>query len=172
MKITTLEGLLAEELKDIYSAEHQMIEALPKMVEAAQSADLRHVFETHLGQTQEHASRLENICTQLDIKPKGKKCRAMEGLIAEGKEAIDGDYEPALRDVALIGAAQRVEHYEMAAYGTARAHARQLGLMSIANLLDQTLDEEKKADQLLTGLAENRVNVQAAMSEVTGTSGR
>lgn len=165
MKITTLEGLLTDELRDIYSAETQMVRTLPKLAEVAHSDDLRHAFETHLEQTREHVIRIEHLCTQLGVQPKGKKCLAMEGLVAEGNEAIKGDYEFDLRDAALIGAAQRVEHYEMAAYGTARAHARQLGLMAIANLLDETLEEEKRTDQLLTGLAENRVNVQAAMAE-------
>jgi ferritin-like metal-binding protein YciE len=167
MKITTLEGLLADELKDIYSAETQMIKALPKLIEAAEAGDLRLAFEDHLVETRRHAERLEQICEQLDVDPSGKKCLAMEGLINEGKEVLKSGMEPELRDVALIGAAQRVEHYEMAAYGTARAHARQLGLINIANLLNWTLDEEKKADQRLTDLAENRINVQAAMRQGT-----
>lgn len=165
MKITTLEGLLADELKDIYSAENQMIKALPKLIEAAETGDLRLAFEDHLLETRRHAERIEQICEQLDVDPSGKKCLAMEGLINEGKEVIKSGMEPELMDVALIGAVQRVEHYEMAAYGTARAHARQLGLINIANLLNGTLDEEKKADQRLTDLAENRINVQAAMRQ-------
>ncbi len=165
MKITTLEGLLADELQDIYSAENQVIRALPKLAQAADSVDLREAFEEHLEQTQRHAERIEQICEQLNIKPKGKKCLGMEGLIEEGKEVLSRDMEPDLLDAALIGAAQRVEHYEITAYGTARAHARQLGLINIADLLSLTLEEEKKTDQRLTGLAENRVNVQAAMSE-------
>jgi ferritin-like metal-binding protein YciE len=163
MKITTLEGLLADELKDIYSAETQMIKALPKLIEAAEAADLRLAFEDHLVETRHHVERIEQICEQLDVDPVGKKCVAMEGLVNEGKEVIRSGMEPELMDVALIGAAQRVEHYEIAAYGTARAHARQLGLINIANLLNWTLDEEKKVDQRLTELAENRINVQAAM---------
>ena len=164
MKITTLEELLTDELKDIYSAETQMIKALPKMIEAAEAGDLRLAFEDHLAETRRHAERIEQICEQLDVDPTGKKCLAMDGLINEGKEVLRSGMEPELMDVALIATAQRVEHYEIAAYGTARAHARQLGLINIANLLNWTLDEEKKADQRLTDLAENRINVQAAMS--------
>jgi len=165
MKLLTLDGLLADELKDIYSAENQMIKALPKLAEACDSDDLRRAFEEHLEQTRQHVQRIEQICEQLSIKPKGKKCMGMEGLVAEGAEILEADVEPDVLDAALIGAAQRVEHYEIAAYGTARAHARQLGFMNVADILSQTLEEEKKADLLLTGLAENRINVEAAMGE-------
>lgn len=167
MKITTLEGLLEDELKDLYSAETQMIKIFPKLIEVADSGDLRLAFEEHLAETQRHAERLEQICDQMDMQPTGKKCLAMEGLINEGKEVLKSGMEPELMDVALVGAAQRVEHYEIAAYGTARAHARQLGLINIANLLNWTLEEEKKANQRLTDLAENRINVQAAMRQGT-----
>jgi len=165
MKLLTLDGLLADELKDIYSAENQMIKALPKLAEACDSDDLRRAFEEHLEQTRQHVQRIEQICEQLGVKPKGKKCMGMEGLVAEGTEILEADVEPDVLDAALIGAAQRVEHYEIAAYGTARAHARQLGFMNVADILSQTLEEEKKADLLLTGLAENRINVEAAMGE-------
>ena len=167
MKITTLEGLLADELKDLYSAESQMIKALPKMADAAVSDDLGRALEEHLEQTRRHAERIEQICEQLNIKPKGKKCMCMEGVVEEGREVMTTAMEPDLLDAALIGAAQRAEHYEIAAYGTARAHARQLGLINVADILNQTLEEEKRADQRLTGLAENRVNVQAAMGVAT-----
>jgi len=165
MKLITLDGLLADELKDIYSAENQMIKALPKLAAAADSDDLRQAFEEHLEQTRQHVQRLEQICEQLGVKPRGKKCMGMEGLVEEGAEILEADVEPDVLDAALIGAAQRVEHYEIAAYGTARAHARQLGFMNVADLLGQTLEEEKKADLRLTGLAENRINVEAAMGE-------
>ncbi len=165
MKITTLEGLLADELQDIYSAENQLIRALPNLAEAADSDDLRRAFDEHLEQTHRHVERIEQICRQLNIKPKGKKCLGMEGLLEEGKEVLSSEMDPDLLDAALIGAAQRAEHYEITAYGTARAHARQLGLLNIADLLNQTLEEEKRTDLRLTGLAENRINVQAAMSE-------
>jgi ferritin-like metal-binding protein YciE len=164
MKITTLEEVLTDELKDIYSAENQLIKALPKMARAAESNDLRQAFEKHLEQTRLHAQRIEEICGDLKVKPGGKKCVGMEGLIEEGKEVLQSDGEPEPLQAALIGAAQRVEHYEIAAYGTARAHAKQLGYMKAVDLLGQTLEEEKEADELLTKLAENRINVKAAMS--------
>ena len=167
MKITTLEGLLEDELKELYSAETQMIKIFPKLIEVAASGDLRLAFEDHLTETQRHVQRIEQICEQMDMEPTGKKCLAMEGLINEGKEVLKSGMEPGLMDVALVGAAQCVEHYEIAAYGTARAHARQLGLINIANLLNWTLEEEKKTNQRLTDLAENRINVQAAMRQGT-----
>lgn len=163
MKVTTLEEVLADELKDLYSAENQLIKALPKMAKAAESGDLRKAFETHLEQTRVHAQRIEQICSDLNIKPRGKKCVGMEGLIEEGKEVLQRDAAPEPMQAALIGAAQRVEHYEIAAYGTARAHAMQLGYVKAADLLGQTLEEEKQADERLTQLAENRINVKAAM---------
>ena len=164
MRITTLEELLTDELKDIFSAENQLIKALPKMAKAAESSDLRQAFEKHLEQTRLHAQRIEEICGDLNVKPGGKKCLGMEGLIEEGKEVLQSDAEPEPLQAALIGAAQRVEHYEIAAYGTARAHAKQLGYMKAVDLLRQTLEEEKQTDELLTKLAENRINVKAAMS--------
>jgi ferritin-like metal-binding protein YciE len=167
MTMTSLEELLNDELKDLYSAESQIIKALPKMAEAATSNDLVRAFEEHLEQTHRHVERIEQACEQLNVKPRGKKCAGMEGVIEEGKEALKESMESDVRDAALIGAAQRVEHYEIAAYGTARAHARQLGLTNVADILSQTLEEEKRTDQKLTGLAENRVNVQAAMGEGT-----
>jgi len=164
MRITTFEELLTDELKDIYSAENQLIKALPKMAKAAESSDLRQAFAKHLEQTRLHAQRIEEICGDLNVKPGGKKCLGMEGLIEEGKEVLQSDAEPEPLQAALIGAAQRVEHYEIASYGTARAHARQLGYMKAVDLLGQTLKEEKQTDDLLTKLAENRINVKAAMS--------
>ena len=164
MRITTLEELLTDELKDIYSAENQLIKALPKMAKAAESSDLRQAFEKHLEQTRLHAQRIEEICTDLNVKPGGKKCLGMEGLIEQGKEVLQSDADPEPLQAALIGAAQRVEHYKIAAYGTARAHAKQLGYMKAVDLLGQTLEEEKQTDELLTKLAENRINVKAAMS--------
>jgi len=163
MKITTLEDLLVDELKDIYSAENQMIKALPKMAKAAELSDLRSAFETHLDQTRVHAKRIEQICADLNIKPSGKKCMGMQGLLEEGGEIMKADAQPEPLEAGLIGAAQRVEHYEIAAYGTARAHAKQLGFMKAADLLGQTLEEEKQTNRRLTELAENEINVQAAM---------
>ena len=164
MKITTLDELLHDELKDLYSAETQLIKALPKMAKAAESNDLRTAFEKHLEQTRVHAQRVEEICNDLKIKPAGKTCAGMEGAIREGEEVLQSDMGSEPKQAALIGAAQRVEHYEIAAYGTARAHARQLGYLKAVELLSQTLEEEKETDRKLTHLAENRVNVKAAMS--------
>jgi ferritin-like metal-binding protein YciE len=167
MKATTLDELLEDELKDIYSAETQLIQALPVMAQAAESGDLRAAFEKHLNQTRVHAQRIEEICNDLKTSPQGKTCTGMEGLIKEGQEIIQSEAESEPKQAALIGAAQRVEHYEIAAYGTARAHARQLGYLKAVDLLSQTLGEEKEADQQLTKVALNRVNVKAAMSSET-----
>ena len=164
MKITTLDELLEDELRDIYSAETQLIEALPQMAQAAESNDLRAALEKHLEQTRVHAQRIEDICNDLKTTPQGKTCMGMEGLIKEGEEVLQSDFESEPKQAALIGAAQRVEHYEIAAYGTARAHARQLGYLKAVDLLSKTLEEEKEADKKLTHVAENRVNVKAAMS--------
>ncbi|PYR77626.1 MAG: ferritin-like domain-containing protein [Acidobacteria bacterium] len=156
-----LEALLVEELKDLYSAENQIIKALPKMAKAATHAELRAAFEEHLAQTRGHVARLDEIAAELEVSSlKGKKCRGMEGIIEEGKERID-ELEDEMLDAGLIEAAQKVEHYEIAGYGTARAHARLLGLSKVAKLLQQTLDEEGKTDKKLTELAENVVNRDA-----------
>lgn len=164
MTVTKLDELLEDELKDIYSAETQLIKALPKLAKAAESNDLRTAFEKHLEQTRVHAQRIEEICSDLKTTPRGKNCAGMEGLIKEGNEIIQSDAEAETKQAALIGAAQRVEHYEIAAYGTARAHARQLGYLKAVDLLSQTLEEEKETDKKLTTVAINRVNVKAAMS--------
>lgn len=164
MKVTTLDELLEDELKDLYSAETQLIEALPKLAQAAESTDLRTVFEKHLEQTHLHAKRIEEVCADLKIAADGKECAGIAGLIKESEEILRSNAEAEPKQAALIGAAQRVEHYEIAAYGTARAHARQLGYLKAVELLSKTLEEEKEADKHLTQVAENRVNVQAAMS--------
>ncbi|RPJ26995.1 MAG: ferritin-like domain-containing protein [Chloroflexi bacterium] len=163
MKITNLDELLEDELRDLYDAETQLIKALPKLAKAAESNDLRAAFEKHLEQTRIHVQRVEEICNDLKIKPAGKTCVGMKGAIKEGEEVIQSDMEAEPKQAALVGAAQRVEHYEIAAYGTARAHARQLGYVKAFELLSQTLEEEKETDKKLTQLAENRVNVKAAM---------
>jgi ferritin-like metal-binding protein YciE len=160
-KITTPRDLLVEELKDLYSAENQLIKALPKMAKAAASDELREAFEMHLGETEEHATRLEKIGKKLGESMKGKKCKAMEGLIEEGKEVMGEDAEPALLDLALIGAAQKVEHYEIAGYGTARTLAELAGETDVAEILQETLDEEGKTDKLLTEIA-MELNLEAA----------
>ena len=157
----TLNELLMDEVKDLYSAENQLTKALPKMAKAAQNAQLRQAFEKHLRQTEEHVRRLERVAEQLGGSPRGKKCMGMEGLVAEGKELITEKPEADVLDAGLIGAAQKVEHYEIAAYGTARAHAEQLGLGQIAGLFQQTLDEELAANDKLTAIAEQQVNRQA-----------
>lgn len=164
MKITNLEQLLEDELKDLYSAEYQLLKALPAMAEAAESKDLRALFDKHLEQTQTHVQRIEEVCRDLNIEPSGKTCAGMAGLIKEAEEVIDSDMDAEPKQAALIGAAQRVEHYEIAAYGTARAHAKQLGYVKVYEILTQTLNEEKDTDQKLTQLAENRANVKAAMN--------
>ena len=163
MNITSLAELLEHELNDIHSAETQLVDALPKMASGAQSDDLRAALEKHLEQTRVHLQRIEEICADLKVSPGGETCKGMEGLIQEGQEVLQSGMEAEPKQAALIGAAQRVEHYEIAAYGTARAHARQLGYVKAYELLTKTLDEEKDTDQKLTQLAENRVNVKAAM---------
>jgi ferritin-like metal-binding protein YciE len=161
MKLDSLQDLLVEQLKDLYSAENQIIQALPKMAKAAESTELRDGFEEHLEQTRKHVQRLEQICEQLGVKPKGKKCRATEGLIEEGKELMGEDADPAVMDAGLIAAAQKVEHYEMASYGCARTWAEQLGLKDAAAMLHKTFEEEKATDQKLTELAKQRINQEA-----------
>jgi ferritin-like metal-binding protein YciE len=155
-----LKELYIDELKDLYNAETQLVKALPKLAKAASSDELREGFEDHLEQTKGHVQRLEKIFESLDESPKGKKCAGMEGLIKEGSEAMEEDYEGAVMDAALIGAAQRVEHYEMAGYGTASEFARILGEDEHVSLLHETLEEEKETDQKLTELAK-QINSEA-----------
>jgi len=155
-----LRELYVEELKDLYSAENQLVKALPKLAKAASSEQLREGFEEHLEQTRGHVQRLEKIFDALNESPKGKKCMGMEGLVKEGSEVMDEDFEGAVMDAALIGAAQRVEHYEIAAYGTVREIANVLGESEQASLLQQTLDEEEETDEKLTELAKE-INLQA-----------
>jgi len=157
IQMDSLAELLEDELKDIYNAENQLVKALPKMAKKASSVELKEAFTSHLEETQGHVQRLEKIGKSLGIKLTGKKCHAMEGLVEEGKEVIDEDGKSAIIDAALIGAAQRVEHYEMAAYGTVRAIAEELGHSDVARLLQQTLDEEGAADKKLTSIAEGEV---------------
>jgi ferritin-like metal-binding protein YciE len=162
MKLESLHDLFVDELKDLYNAENQLVKALPKMAKAASSDELRSAFQEHLEQTKEHVNRLEKVFKELNCNPKGKKCRAMEGLIEEGSERLDGDADGAVKDAALIAAAQRVEHYEIAGYGCVRTYAEQLGHSEAANLLQQTLDEEGATDKKLTQLAEGIINQEAA----------
>lgn len=161
MKIETLQDLFIDELRDLYDAEMQLIKALPKMANAAASSQLRTAFESHLRETEAQATRLERIFEQIGEKPTGQSCDAMKGLIKEGDKLVSNVDESPLRDAGLIGAANRVEHYEMAAYGTARTFAEMLGYNEAAQLLEQTLQEEKQADRKLTEIAEQMVNDNA-----------
>jgi ferritin-like metal-binding protein YciE len=161
MKLMMLDDLFVEEMQDLYSAENQLVQALPKIAKAASSPELRRAFEDHLEQTKGHVRRIEEIFSEVEGSPKGKKCVGMEGLLKEGKEFLDDEIQDEVRDAALISAAQRVEHYEIAGYGSARAHAEELGYSEAVMLLQQTLDEEKDADRKLTQIAETRVNEYA-----------
>jgi ferritin-like metal-binding protein YciE len=177
MKLESLQDLLVEQLKDLYSAENQLLKALPKMAKAATNPDLRSGFEEHLEQTKGQVERLEQVCEQLGVSPKGKKCVGLEGLVEEGKELLEEDADPTVLDAGLIAAAQKVEHYEMASYGCARTWAEQLGLTEAAGLLQETFEEEKATDEKLTQLAEQMVNRQAesgeeANGEANGATGK
>jgi ferritin-like metal-binding protein YciE len=160
MSNENLKKLYVDELKDLFSAENQLLKALPKMAKAASSEELRTGFEKHLEQTKGHVQRLEEIVQSLDETPKGKKCVGMEGLIKEGAEVMGEDFEDAVLDAGLIGAARRVEHYEMAAYGAVCEIAKVLGQTKHASLLEKTLAEETQTDQKLAGLAKD-INTQA-----------
>ena len=160
MPESDLKELYIDELKDLYSAENQLVKALPKLAKAASSDELREGFEQHLEQTKGHVQRLEQIFEMLGESPKGKTCAGMKGLVEEGQEMIDQDFEGSIKDAGLIGAAQRVEHYEIAGYGTVKAFAQTLGETEHVELLEQTLEEEKETDENLTELAE-QINSQA-----------
>jgi ferritin-like metal-binding protein YciE len=161
-KMTSLDELYVDLLKDLYSAENQLIKALPKMAKSAASSDLRRAFEEHLKQTKGHAERIERIFSDRDNgSPRGKKCVGMEGLVEEGKEIMQENMEEEVMDAGLIAAAQKVEHYEIASYGTARAWAQQMGYDRDADLLQKSLDEESIANEKLTQIAESHVNLQA-----------
>ena len=160
MKMNTLREMFVEELKDLYNAENQLIKALPKMAKAATSAELTRAFESHLKETKVHVERLEQVFETLGEAAKGKKCKAMEGLVEEGAEWMEEDADPDVMDAGLIACAQRVEHYEMAGYGCVRTYAKVLGETKVTGLLQKTLDEEGAADKKLTQLAE-RINVEA-----------
>jgi ferritin-like metal-binding protein YciE len=163
MKMESLEDLLVHELKDLYNAENQLLKALPKMSKAASSDELKKAFDEHTHVTEKQVQRLEKVFSELGQEAKGKKCHAMEGLLEEGQEIIkDKKMDSALKDAALIAAAQKVEHYEIAGYGTVRTFAGMLGRDNVKNLLQETLDEESRTDERLTKLAENSINLQAA----------
>jgi ferritin-like metal-binding protein YciE len=153
MKLDSLEDVFVHQLNDLYSAEDQLVEALPKMAEAASNGQLKQAFEHHLQETRDHRDRIQEIFGQLGKRRNGEECKAMKGLVEEGEEVVETSGESAAKDAALIAAAQRVEHYEIAAYGTARTLAGELGHDDAKDLLDQTLDEESNADKLLTKIA-------------------
>ena len=165
MEMETLQDLFVEELKDLYSAEAQLLKAMPKMVKKAQHPELKQAFETHMRETEGQVKRLDQIFETLGEKAKGKKCLAMEGLVNEAKEHMSEDMDDDVMDAALIGMAQKIEHYEIAGYGTARTYAKLLGNREIQRLLQETLDEEGKTDKLLTKLAESSINIEAAQPD-------
>lgn len=164
MKLESLNKLLEDQLKDLHSAETQLVKALPKMAKASASEALREAFTSHLEETKGHVERLDQVGQQLEMKLTGKKCKAMEGLIEEGKEVLEADGPGPIIDAALIAAAQRVEHYEISAYGTAKTLAKVLGYDQVVELLEQTEEEESAADEKLTGICEGEV-IPAAQSE-------
>jgi ferritin-like metal-binding protein YciE len=165
MSMDSLKDLYVDELKDLYSAENQLLKALPKMAKKAAAPELKRAFQDHLAQTEGHVSRLEKIFKGLGEKPNGKVCKAMKGLVEEGKEVIEEDGDASVLDAALIGAAQRVEHYEIAGYGVVRTFASLLGEEDAVGLLQRTLNEEAEADKKLTKLAESVINVEASEAE-------
>jgi ferritin-like metal-binding protein YciE len=172
MQLQDLQDLFVDQLRDLYNAENQLVKALPKMAKAASNEELSQGFLDHLEETKGHVDRLKQIFDKLGKKPTGKVCKAMEGLIEEGKEAMEEDAAPDVMDASLIAAAQRVEHYEMAGYGTVRSFAKLLGDSESAKLLQQTLDEEGACDKKLTKLAESTINIEANAGEGASSSSR
>ncbi len=173
MELDTLQALYIEGLRDLYSAENQILKALPKMRKAATNPEVQQAFDTHLAQTEEQVQRLVRIFDDLGVSPNGKHCKGMEGLIAEGKEMMEEDGEPDVIDAGLISSAQHVEHYEMAGYGSVRTYAELLGFDDHMDLLQQTLNEEEETDQLLTEIAMTSVNIAALehdAEEMVGSS--
>ncbi|WP_225307117.1 YciE/YciF ferroxidase family protein [Adhaeribacter soli] len=160
-KLKNLEELFHHQLKDLYSAEKQLLEALPKMAKKAQDPKLKAAFENHLAETEEQKARLEQVCEMIGISPGRMKCKAMEGLIEEGEEMIHEDAEPEVKDAGLIAEAQRIEHYEISGYGTAHHYAERLGLTDVAKILEETLKEEQNADTKLNKLAKGYINQKA-----------
>ncbi len=168
-EFNSFQDLFVNQLEDLYDAEQRLTQALPKMADAASSTQLKQAFREHLTETQRHVSRLETIFRQIGTDPKRETCQAMKGLISEGEEIVDATGDSSIKDAALIAAAQRVEHYEISGYGTARSFALRLGRHEAADLLQQTLEEEKAADQKLNQIAESSVNRQAS-AQATSTS--
>ena len=165
MKLKNLQDLYIEELRDVYNAESQILKALPKVIDAATSEELRSALEDHLDQTKEHVERLDEVFQNLGANPKGKKCAAMEGLVKECDEVLSEDMDENVRDAAIIASCQRIEHYEIAVYGTICTYAKLLDRDDDLDLLGQTLDEEKEADETLTDIAESNINPEAAEAE-------
>jgi ferritin-like metal-binding protein YciE len=172
MNLETLKELYVNELRDLYNAEGQLVKALPKMAKAASSDELKEAFEKHLEQTKGHVQRLEEVFEEIDETPKGKTCQAMKGLIEEGSEMLKADGEDSVIDAGIIVAAQKVEHYEIAGYGSVRTFAQLLGKDKSAELLQQTLDEESEANELLNKLAEDIVNPEALMEPELASNAR
>jgi ferritin-like metal-binding protein YciE len=162
MALESLQDLFVEQLQDLFDAEQQLVKAIPEMAKASSTDKLRKAFQMHLSQTEDQVRRLEQVFELLDMKPKGETCQAMQGLIREGKTIMKKDAEPAVLDAALIAAAQKVEHYEIASYGSVRTWAKELGYRDAANLLQETLEEESEANEKLTKIAESLVNPRAA----------
>lgn len=169
MKLKDLNALFLHELRDLYSAEKQLTKALPKMAKAATNEELQRGFEGHLEETEKQIKRLEEVFRELDASPRGPKCAAMEGLIEESKELLENEADPRVLDAALIGAAQRVEHYEIAGYGCVRSLAQQLGMTRLAEELQHTLDEEKKTNEKLNEIALGEVNEEAMAAAGDGS---
>ena len=175
-EFNSMNDLFVNQIEDLYDAEQRLTKALPKMAEAAHSSQLKQAFQSHLTETEGHVRRLEQIFREINTDPTRETCAAMKGLISEGEEMIKAHGDPDIKDAALIAAAQRVEHYEISGYGTARSFAQRLGLTQAANLLQQTLNEEKAADENLNTIAESSVNVKASgtaagTSRTTATTG-
>lgn len=160
-EFNNLQDLFVQQLKDLYDAEQQLTKALPQMAEAANSSSLRNAFNEHWRQTQDHVRRLEQVFRGINCEPESESCPAMKGMIKEGQDMISAKGDPAVRDAGLIAAAQRVEHYEIAGYGTVRTFAQQMGRDDLAQILQQTLDEEGEADKMLTSIAQRGINQQA-----------
>jgi len=171
MKLDTLQKLYTSELRDLYNAEHQLLKALPKMAKAASSEELKDAFEKHFEQTKSHVKRLEQVFEELDEKPKGKTCHAMKGLVQEGSEILQQDGEESILDAGIIVAAQKVEHYEIAGYGSVRTFAHLLGQNKAAELLQTTLDEESETNEVLNRLAGSIINPEALMETELAVAG-
>lgn len=163
MRDQSLRTLMLEEIRDIYDAEHQLVRALPKMAKGANSDELRDLIETHLGETEGQVKRLDQVFKLLDEQPRGKHCAGIAGIIKEGSDLLEDGFDGSVMDAGIIAGAQRAEHYEIGAYGSVIAWARQLGEEEVASLLHDNLDEEKNADEKLTALAETSINSEAAM---------